>query len=223
MSVRTIEFDDLPFGFDASGRIRCAKCGDAGWRVDGAQSGLSFAEKQGLHPARVGNRLALPKSWSRSGKFDTSAVQMDAWLTVLEQNVEQVRHVDNMRMKLMAVYGGLSAVAGGVSFISDLDGYTQSFIFLGIAGVTLIQYFIHGKLGQAFEHNMDHVRLLLAIAPNGAQFAQLGLFRQMKGMIVRGEWSERRMLSLVPRLYLVIIAFWLAAAIRAVVLETIGN
>jgi hypothetical protein len=207
-----------PFLFDPANRLRCTKCGDSGWVVDGHAAGLAWTEKKALGKVAKGGPPPLPPGWSRSGTVPTDGWDVESWRAVLAENLDQARHVEHQRLGFAGLYGGLSVAASVGALFADPEGLGRwglvvAFAFMAL--YTMFQFLLSLKLSKAFQHNMEHVSLALALAPPRAQAARVALFRPMTGMLWFRRWRKVRVSEFFPAFYALLAMFWLGAAVLA--------
>jgi len=219
-SKRRIEFTKGPFGFDPSGNLRCSKCGSYGWEVDGKVAGIPWNEKQRLRPRSPDSMERLPTGWHPSGEIDSSGLPFNIWNQLLRQTWLQIRHVETQRLSYATLFGGVS-VAGAVFTITTgqaLGNFLVA-VFIALAAYSFLQSLLTEKLGQAVEHDQEHINLLIALSPVDPGLVSAGMFRPMDGMIVRGTWRSVMTRRLIPLLYRLMSIGWLLAAIVVVILR----
>lgn len=210
-----LNFEGTPFAFDDAERIRCLKCHDAGWvRNQNEKAGLDWETKGELNPAIEGSDYQTPGDWKKSGNYDRSRLDVDVWTHMVEESWRQIRHLGKQRVGYVGIFGGISAL--GVVFTvaaADVSSVVKGGVVSLLAIYTLFHTSMSVKMAKAYEHNMEHIDLLSAIAPKEADASTFAMLRSMKGMIFRGEWRRFQQSKMVPYFYIVLFAFWALLAL----------
>lgn len=230
--TRDLHFSRGPFGFDQSGRLRCAWCSNDGIYIGSNElSGLSWQEKQAINPLHVTpntntepESCRIPESWNPAGSVTLPSQQI--WESLYRENWAHARHVELQRLGYATIYGGTGLVGLIVAAIGaggEWQHAIRAAIFLSLALYTWVQMQISRKLSEEFKHHIEHVRLLHALTPGKepAPFCGMpmgGLFT-VKGRGNRfwrrntgnaaGNWETKRLGELIPFFYKLILVIHL--------------
>lgn len=211
-NIIELQFESLPFAFDEEGNIRCLKCHNAGWRINGElQSGISWDKKQGMESIKDGDRYNLPDGWSREGEYDRDNLDVDSWKHMVNESWRQVRHLGKQRSSYVRTFGGVSVLGLLFTIVgSDIGDLVKAGIFFILTAYTAFHTIMSLKMGRAYSHNIDHIDLLSAIRPEKADAGSFAMLRSMKGMDYRNQWRDVQLSSIVPKLYFILIFVWFA-------------
>lgn len=205
-----LKFEDAPFAFDEEGNIRCLKCHDAGWVVgDGSKSGLQWEAKKELNPPKGDTGYRLPDGWDRAGTYDRERLSVEGWQHMIEESWRQIRHLGKQRAAFIGIFGGLSAF--GIVFsvaASTVSVWFKGIVILLLAGYTAFHTLMSIKMAKGYKHNMEHIDLLAAIAPQEVDASSFAMLRSMQGMILRKKWRSFQQSTSVVGFYVVVTIFW---------------
>jgi len=207
-----IELDlrETPFAFDQNETIRCLKCHDAGWTIDGGtKAGLDWETKQTFDPPKQGSQYQIPDGWSRNGTYDRERLDIEAWKQMVNESWRQIRHLGKQRLAYHGLWGTASLL--GVIFMITGEGFAnwiKSLVLGMLAIYSIYQGLMVLKMSKAYRHNMEHIDLLAAVAPESANASSFGMLRSMRGMIVFNRWSGLQLSWLGPRFFAGLAVLW---------------